>query len=161
MMPPPDEPFPGTAAAHFASTHWSLLWRARGCSSPEADEALSTLCSTYWYPLYVYIRRRVDSIDRAEELTQEFFARLLQNDFLASVDPSRGRFRAFLLACCNHFLANERDWQGAQKRGGSRTVLSLDFRTARERFGQEPADKLTPQRLFERRLGNHAAGRNP
>lgn len=150
-MEPADEPNPVPPAASFASTQWSLVLLARGQSSPAADDAMATLCRTYWYPLYVYIRRRVGSADQAEELTQEFFTRLLTNDFLANVDQGRGRFRAFLLACCNHFLANERDRARAHKRGGGRPVLSLDFRAAAQRYGNEPADTLTPQRLFERR----------
>jgi RNA polymerase sigma factor (sigma-70 family) len=124
---------------------------ARGQPSPEANEALAALCRTYWYPLYVYIRRRTGSADEAEDLTQEFFTRLLQNDFLASVDRARGRFRAYLLACCNHFLANEHDRARAHKRGGDRATLALDFRSAAERYQHEPADTLTPQRLFDRR----------
>jgi RNA polymerase sigma-70 factor (ECF subfamily) len=150
-MKPVDEPNPVSPADHFASTHWSLIVLARGRSSPQADEALAALCQAYWYPLYVYIRRRVGSADRAEELTQEFFARLLEKDFLGSVDRARGRFRAFLLACCNHFLSNERDLERAQKRGGGRPVLSLDFPSADQRYRHEPADTLTPERLFDRR----------
>jgi len=150
-MQPADDPRPILPATPFASTHWSLVLLARGQPSAAADEALAALCETYWYPLYAYIRRRVGSADRAEELTQEFFTRLLQNDFLAHVDQTRGRFRAYLLACCSHFLANERDHAQAQKRGGGRTILSLDFHDADQRYSHEPADTLTPQRLFDRR----------
>jgi RNA polymerase sigma-70 factor (ECF subfamily) len=150
-MPRAEEPNPAAPPAQFASTHWSLVLLARDRRSPAADEALAALCRAYWYPLYVYIRRRIGSADEAEELTQEFFTRLLQDDFLANVDQSRGRFRAYLLACCNHFLANERDRARALKRGGGRPTLSLDFRAADQRYGHEPADTLTPQRLFERR----------
>jgi len=150
-MNPAEESNPAPPAGQFASTHWSLIVLARGRPAPEADEALAALCRVYWYPLYVYIRRQVGSADRAEELTQEFFVRLLQSDFLAHVDQARGRFRAFLLACCNHFLANQRDQERAQKRGGGRTILSLDFLSAEHRYQHEPADTLTPERLFDRR----------
>jgi RNA polymerase sigma-70 factor (ECF subfamily) len=150
-MHSPDNPNPVPAAAPFASTHWSLVLLARGRPSPAANEAMAALCRAYWYPLYAYIRRRVGSAADAEDLTQEFFTRLLQNDFLATVDRSRGRFRAFLLACCNHFLANECDRARAQKRGGGRAILSLDFRDADQRYATEPAETLTPERLFGRR----------
>jgi RNA polymerase sigma-70 factor (ECF subfamily) len=113
--------------------------------------------------------------DQAEDLTQEFFARLLEKGFLESVDKAKGRFRAFLLVCCKHFLANARDHARAQKRGGGRVVLSLDFASAAQRYRLEPADTLTPERLFDRRwaltlldcvleqLGNefHDSGKGP
>jgi RNA polymerase sigma-70 factor (ECF subfamily) len=135
----------------FASTRWSVVLLARDRAAAEADAALEALCRAYWYPLYAYIRRQVGSADQAEELTQEFFTRFLEKDFLDAVDRDRGRFRSFLLACCKHFLANERDRVRAQKRGGGRALLSLDFVSAAERYHREPADSLTPERLFERR----------
>lgn len=135
----------------FAPTQWSLVLLARDRASPRADEALATLCRAYWYPLYAYIRRQVPTAEQAEDLTQEFFARLLEKDFLRTVDRGRGRFRAFLLACCKHFLANERDRAGARKRGEGCAVLSLDFASAADRYRREPADTLTPEKLFERR----------
>jgi RNA polymerase sigma-70 factor (ECF subfamily) len=116
-----------------------------------ADSALETLCRTYWYPLYVCIRRQAANAREAEDLTQEFFTRLLEKGFLDALNRDKGRFRAFLLACCKHFLANERDRARAQKRGGGRPVLSLDFASAAERYRLEPTDTLTPERLFERR----------
>jgi RNA polymerase sigma-70 factor (ECF subfamily) len=135
----------------FATTQWSLVLRARDRAAPQAGEALAALCRAYWYPLYAYIRRQVPTAEQAEDLTQEFFARLLSQDFLRTVDPSRGRFRAFLLACCKHFLANERDRAGARKCGGDCSILSLDFASAADRYRREPADTLTPEKLFERR----------
>jgi DNA-directed RNA polymerase specialized sigma24 family protein len=138
-------------AEPFAPTQWSLVLLACDRASPQADAALATLCRTYWYPLSAYIRRQVPTTEQAEDLTQEFFARLLEKDFLRTVDPGRGRFRAFLLACCKHFLANERDRAGAAKRGGGCAILSLDFATAADRYRREPADTLTPEKLFERR----------
>lgn len=139
-------------AAGFASTHWSVILLAGGArSAPEVQEALARLCSAYWYPLYVYIRRQGHSADDAEELTQEFFTRFLEKDFLGAVDRSRGRFRTFLLACCRHFLANQREFARAQKRGGGRPGLSLDFPGAAERYRAEPVSAETAERLFERR----------
>jgi RNA polymerase sigma-70 factor (ECF subfamily) len=144
MSPAPD-------SGRFASTHWSLVLQARDRTSPQAAEALASLCRGYWYPLYVFIRRQVGLADRAEELTQEFFARLLEKDFLASADQSRGRFRSFLLACCKHFLANQHDADRAQKRGGGQAPVSLDLHEAGQRYDLEPAGGLSPEKLFERR----------
>jgi RNA polymerase sigma-70 factor (ECF subfamily) len=138
-------------AEPFATTQWSLVLLARDRASPQANEALAALCRAYWYPLYAYVRRQVRTAEQAEDLTQEFFARVLEKDFLRTVDRSRGRFRAFLLACCKHFLANERDRAGARKRGGDCTVLSLDFQSAADRYRREPADPMTPEKLYERR----------
>src|SRR5262249_3747402 len=133
--------------AGFASTRWSLVLRARD----GADAALEMLCRTYWYPVYAYVRRRTGAVDLAEELTQEFFTRLLEKDFPEGVDRDKGRFRPFRLACCKHLLANERARARALKRGGGRPVLSLDFPSAAERYRLEPADTLTPEKLFDRR----------
>jgi RNA polymerase sigma-70 factor (ECF subfamily) len=150
MSAPNDSPH-GAARDAFPSTHWSVIVLARAQPSPAADAALAALCQTYWYPLYAYIRRQCGSADSAEDLTQEFFTRLLARDFLARLSPTGGKFRAYLLACCKHFLANQRDYDRARKRGGGQSVLALDWRGANERFAQEPADTLTPERLFERR----------
>jgi RNA polymerase sigma-70 factor (ECF subfamily) len=139
------------APGRFATTHWSVVLAARARGEPQAEEALSALCRTYWYPLYAYIRRRGHSAEDAQDLTQAFFTRLLEKNDLAQVDPQKGRFRSFLLAACNHFLSNERDRQKAQKRGGGRAALSLDWSDAEGRYLVEPADGLTPERLFERR----------
>jgi RNA polymerase sigma-70 factor (ECF subfamily) len=137
--------------SQFATTHWSLVLAARDRAEPGADDALSSLCGLYWYPLYAYVRRRGHGADEAHDLTQEFFARLLEKDFLAGVDRGKGQFRSFLLAACNHFLANEHDRARAKKRGGGRAVLSLDAADAEGRYLGEPADALTPEKLFERR----------
>jgi len=135
----------------FASTQWSLVLQARQRDSPEADQALAALCRAYWYPIYAYLRHKVKSVERAEDLTQEFFVRFLQKDFLAPIDRDKGNFRAYLLACCNHFLANQADRDHAQKRGGGRLIHSLDFPSAQQRYLHEPADTLTPERLYQRR----------
>jgi RNA polymerase sigma-70 factor (ECF subfamily) len=139
-------------AGGFASTHWSVVLLAGGARTvPQVQEALARLCSAYWYPLYVFIRRQGHTANEAEELTQEFFTRFLEKDFLSTVDKSRGKFRTFLLACCKHFLANQRDFAQAQKRGGGRPALCLDFHGAAERYRTEPASAETAEKLFERR----------
>jgi RNA polymerase sigma-70 factor (ECF subfamily) len=139
-------------AASFATTHWTLVLAARrGGHAPEARAALTALCQSYWFPLYAFIRRQGHAADEAQDLTQEFFARLLEKDFLDAVDREKGRFRSFLLAACKHFLANERDRARARKRGGGRRPLPLDLRDAEARFGHEPAHTLTAEKLFDRR----------
>lgn len=139
-------------AGGFASTLWSVVLLAGGArNAPEVQEALGSLCSAYWYPLYAFIRRQGNAAGDAEELTQEFFARFLEKDSLAVVDKSRGKFRTFLLACCQHFLANQRDFTRAKKRGGGRPALSLDFPGAAERYRVEPASAETAEKSFERR----------
>ena len=139
------------ASSRFATTHWSVVVAAGHHSSPQAREALATLCRTYWYPVYVFIRRQGFSADESQDLTQEFFARLLEKHFLAQVDQEKGRFRSFLLAACKHFLSNERDRARAKKRGGGREPISIDVDDAESRYRLEPAHELTPERLFERR----------
>jgi RNA polymerase sigma-70 factor (ECF subfamily) len=135
----------------FATTRWSLILAAQDRNAPVSRAALDELCRVYWYPLYAYVRRRGFAHDRAQDLTQDFFARLLEKDALALVEQNRGRFRSFLLAACQHFLANERDRDRAQKRGGGRHVLTLDFSDAEQRYHREPAHAETAERLFERR----------
>ena len=120
-------------------------------ASVQADGALAALCSAYWYPLYVFIRRRGNDAEAAADLTQGFFTLLIEKEYLRTVDPSRGRFRAFLLAACKNFLANEHDREKAMKRGGGRALLSIDRRDAEGRYLAEPANELTAERLFKRR----------
>ena len=138
-------------AAHFATTHWTLVLTAQRPDSSLAFDALSQLCQTYWYPLYVYVRRRGYDAHDGQDLTQEFFARLLQKDFLGSVDRDKGKFRSFLLASMNHFLAKEWKRANRQKRGGGGVIVSLDDDSAEHRYRQEPATDLTADKLFERR----------
>lgn len=139
-------------SAGFAATRWTVvLAAAKGRDSPQAADALSELCRTYWYPLYAFIRRRGYESHEAEDLTQEFFARLLEKHVLAGIDREKGKFRAFLLAAAKHFLANERDRTQAQKRGGGRAMIAWDSLNAEARYRLEPAHDLTPERLFERR----------
>jgi RNA polymerase sigma-70 factor (ECF subfamily) len=142
---------PAPRAGHFATTQWSCVLAARDRSSPGSREALASLCAIYWYPLFVYARRRCHDAEQARDLTQEFFARLLEKDFLKVVDRDKGKFRTFLLAAFQHFLLNEFDRARARKRGGDRLFLSLDLAAAEERYHREPAHELTPEKLFERR----------
>jgi RNA polymerase sigma-70 factor (ECF subfamily) len=119
-------------------------------SSPDSSKALSTLCQDYWYPLYAYARSVVRDVDEAQDLTQGFFTKLLEKDYLAIAQPERGRFRSFLLTAFKHFLANEWDKARAQKRGGGRSPVSLDFAAGEERYVREPADELTPERIYDK-----------
>jgi len=149
--PAPSDSVPGPAA-RFAETHWSLvLTAARGGDSTRAGDALAALCQTYWYPLYAFVRRQGHAPHDAQDLTQEFFARLLAKNWLADVNRERGKFRSFLLAAMKHFLANEWDKANAQKRGGGAPLLSLDTESAEGRYSLEPADTTTADKLFERR----------
>lgn len=137
------------------TTHWSVVLAAADGSSPDCDRALATLCRTYWYPLYAFVRRQGHPAHEAEDLTQEFFARVLEKQYLDGVGPEKGRFRTFLLVCLRRFLANEWDRKRALKRGGGKSPLSfdfaIDFEGADARYRLEPAHDLTPERLFERR----------
>lgn len=135
----------------FATTRWSLILAARDRHSPAAETALGELCTAYWYPLYAFIRRSGRDATAAEDLTQEFFARLLEKSWLGQADQAKGRFRTFLVTACRNFLANEYDREIALKRGGGRVALSFDFGDADDRYAREPAHDLTPERLFERR----------
>lgn len=150
-MPKQDTTPQPSDAAGFAATRWTLvLTAARGSVSPSAAQAMAELCRIYWYPLYAYIRRRGSDAPEAEDLTQEFFLRLLTKNYLATVDREKGKFRAFLLASLKHFLANEWDRSQAQKRGGGQVDLHLDTLSAESRYRLEPWHDLTPERLFER-----------
>jgi RNA polymerase sigma factor (sigma-70 family) len=139
------------AGAQFTTTHWSVVLAAGQQDSPQATAAIATLCRTYWYPLYAYLRRRGYQAEDAQDLTQEFFTRLLQKNFPAQADRAKGKFRSFLLLTLNHFLSDERERARAGKRGGGQTLLSLDAESPEERYRLEPADETTPEKLFERR----------
>jgi len=135
----------------FRTTHWSLIVAAQDRDSTEARAALAELCESYWYPLYAFIRRQGHSMEDARDLTQEFFARLLEKGYILAADRERGKFRSFLLGSCKHFLANEHDRAKAQKRGGGVVIRSLDCQAAECRYVEEPAHESTPEKLFERR----------
>jgi RNA polymerase sigma factor (sigma-70 family) len=135
----------------FATTHWSVVQRVSDESESQAADALEQLCRTYWYPLYVYVRRQGRAPEDAQDLTQAFFAQLLVHESLQKVRREKGRFRSFLLASMNHFLADEWDRAHRQKRGGQSDHISFDAQDAETRYLIEPVDRLDPLRLYERR----------
>lgn len=134
----------------FATTQWSVVLRAAHSDNSEARSALELLCRRYWFPLYAYTRRRVPQIHEAQDLTQEFFLRVLSKNVLAAASPERGRFRSYLLTSLKNFLANEWDRATAQKRGGGCETLPLDWDSGESRLSLEPTHDMTPERQFER-----------
>jgi RNA polymerase sigma-70 factor (ECF subfamily) len=134
----------------FVTTHWSVVLTAQDKDSPRSLEALESLCRTYWYPLYAFVRRQGRSPHDAQDLTQGFFTRLLEKDYLRSVDSGKGKFRTFLLVALKRFMLNEWDHQHAQKRGGFAPVISIDQELAESRFSSELAHRLQPDVLFDR-----------
>jgi len=145
-------PPPGAAGRQsvFVTTRWSVVLTAGRRDTTRARAALESLCQTYWYPLYAYVRRRGHSPEDARDLTQEFFVRLLVRESLANADPDRGKFRSFILGAMNYFLADERAKLQTQKRGGGQKILSLDLMAAEQRFDLEPADNATPDKSFDK-----------
>ena len=137
---------------HFVTTRWSVVLAAgTELSSSGAREALTTLCEMYWYPLYAFLRSRGYGAEDAQDLTQAFFARLLEKDTIGHADPARGRFRSFLLTALKNFAANEHDRQSARKRGGGSHLVSLESGSAEDRFQLEPPSDETPETVFDRR----------
>ena len=134
----------------FATTRWSLVVSAGRQSSADSQRALESLCEVYWYPLYVYVRRRVADVNEAQDLTQAFFAELLEKHYVGAATPDRGRFRAFLLTALKHYLSKQWEKDRAQKRGGGRLPISLDFQAANSSLSTEPASGLTPEQLYDR-----------
>jgi RNA polymerase sigma-70 factor (ECF subfamily) len=149
-MPPETSEQNVSPKGAFAQTRWSVVLAAGGEGS-HAGQALERLCATYWYPLYAFVRRQGKSAHDAQDLTQGFFARLLEKKDLTAVDRGRGRFRSFLLAAMQHYLANEWDRAHTQKRGGGMTILSIDDAEAERRYHEEPAEQVTAEQLFDRR----------
>ena len=135
--------------ADFATTRWTLVQQAGDAAHPGAAEALDYLCRVYWPPVYVYFRRKGLDTARAADLTQDFFARILENRYFEQARRERGSFRSFLLTCARNFLMNEWDRQRAQKRGGGAPLLPLDWGPVEERFQREPRHSLTPECIFE------------
>lgn len=135
----------------FATTRWTVVLEAGQAGSAEAAKALEELCRAYWYPLYAYVRRQGRDSHDAQDLVQEFFARLLERNHIRLADRNRGRFRTFLLTSLQHFLIN--DWRKAnrEKRGGGRQVISIDADATEIRFLAEPAEQRSPDKEFERR----------
>ena len=158
--------------SRFATTHWSVVLAAGKSSSAQHKQALSTLCQTYWFPLYAYLRRGGYNAHESADYTQGFFAKMLEKHYLKQVKPMPGKFRSFLLASLKHFVANERARARAKNRGGGRTALSFDFENAENQYALEPADDLSPDKVFEKswaltvlertmdRLESELAGKN-
>lgn len=144
------EPATPQSDARFATTHWSVVLKASQPDRTGYCQALETLCRTYWYPLYTYLRRKGYSTHQAEDFTQGFFATLLEKHRLECADPARGRFRSFLLVSLKHFVSDETERVQARKRGGDRHVFSLDVCEGERRYMLEPADDLSPEGVFER-----------
>ena len=138
-----------TGRAQFANTHWSVVLLAGQSASPLCQEALENLCASYWHPLYAFLKRQGYAPADAKDLTQGFFAKFLEKNYLSSVNPARGKFRSFLLAALKNFLANEWDRAHAEKRGGKHTFVSIDEQTAEGRYQVEPASTITPEALFD------------
>ncbi len=138
-------------AAQFATTHWTVVCSAGGADSLHAREALEKLCRTYWYPVYAFVRRAGRSSHDAQDLTQEFFARLLEKNSFAAADRRRGKFRSFLLTSLKNFLVKEWERAHAQKRGGGEVLVPLPTDEAERRYALEPADTQTAETIFERR----------
>jgi RNA polymerase sigma factor (sigma-70 family) len=142
----------GASPALFTTTHWSVILTAANQETPEAAAALERLCRIYWYPLYAYVRRRGYSLEDAQDLIQEFFLRLLRKHYLGQINPSKGKFRSFLVAAINHFLADEWDRASAVKRGGRVTFLALDHDSAEQRLAGA-STRHSPEQIFERCWG--------
>jgi RNA polymerase sigma-70 factor (ECF subfamily) len=147
--PPP--PWLRGGGSRFATTRWSVVAAAGKSPSPQSRRALEELCASYWYPLYVFTRRRRHAAAEAQDLVQGFFAELLEKGTLAAADEERGRFRTFLLAVYQRFLGHERERARARKRGGGRRIVSFDATDAEDRYRREPFHELTPERIYERR----------
>ena len=149
--------------ATFATTHWSVVLAAGQGESTRAAAALEQLCCTYWYPLFAFVRRYGYNQEDAQDVVQEFFARLLAKDYLARANPHKGRFRSFLLTALKNLLCDEHDKASRLKHGGGQAILSLDAQVAEDRYRLEPADAHTPEQLYERSwaaaLLERAAGR--
>ncbi len=140
----------GKTKGLFDETNWSLIKAAQAGQTSQARVALAELCTSYWFPLYAYVRRRGYASDQAQDLTQGFFLSLLEHDFLKGIGREKGKFRSFLLTSCRNYLINQGDRQRAKKRGHGRVVFNIDHTDAEGRYAREPASKLTAERIFER-----------
>lgn len=139
------------ASPVFATTVWTVVLAAGDPDHPGATAALERLCRTYWYPVYAYVRRKGRAAAEAEDLTQEFFSRLLGRGFPAGIHREGGKFRSYVLRALDHFLVNEWRRGAAAKRGGGATTFSLDGIEAEARYAIEPKDDATPESLYDRR----------
>ena len=151
MIPGSYKPAEPSSQQSFVTTHWSVVLAARAPDAPQAAAALAELCRTYWYPLYAFVRRKGHSPPDAQDLTQAFFARLLEKNYVAQADRERGRFRTYLLAALSHFLADEWDKTQRLKRGGGLEIISFDAASAEERYRLEPVEQFDAAKLYERR----------
>jgi RNA polymerase sigma factor (sigma-70 family) len=142
---------PTSPAGSFATTHWSVVLAAGASESSTAAPALERLCRTYWPAVYVLTRRFGHNPDEARDLTQAFFARILERRWVAGADPEKGRFRGFLVTTVKRFLADNLDWERALKRGGGQTMVSFETVTEETWYGLEPRDDRSPDWLFDRR----------
>jgi RNA polymerase sigma factor (sigma-70 family) len=149
-MPESTPETPTAAGAQFRTTHWSVVVRAGDVNRTDAGPALAELCQIYWFPLYAFARRQGRNPADAEDLTQAFFARLLERNFVAKAEPEKGRFRTFLLTVFRRYLASEWNREHAKKRGGFQTIVSLDAAWAESRYGIEPGHGESADVLFER-----------
>jgi DNA-directed RNA polymerase specialized sigma24 family protein len=155
-----DRPDSAPGSDHqFAVTRWSVVLVAGHRSSPDSRRALQSLCEAYWYPLYAYVRRRVTDVNDAQDLTQAFFAELLAKNYVATANSERGRFRAFLLTSLKHFLSKEWEKAKAQRRGGGKAPISLDFQSADTQYRLEPACNLTAEQIYDREWAVALLGR--
>jgi RNA polymerase sigma-70 factor (ECF subfamily) len=134
----------------FQTTEWSLVLAAGQGGSPTAEDALARLCALYWYPVFAFVRRKGHAPEDAQDLTQGFFARLIEKGDLGDADRSRGRFRTFLLTACQHYLANERDREITKKRGGGQTPVPIDTAVAERRYERALSHDETPERVYDR-----------
>jgi DNA-directed RNA polymerase specialized sigma24 family protein len=134
----------------FPSTRWSRIVAAADLATPEAQAALADLCSAYWYPIYAFVRRKGNDAEKSLDLTQGYFTRLLEKGVLAGADRRKGRFRSFLRADCEHYLIDQHRRETAQQRGGGVALIPIDAQDAEGRYRYEPADTMTPDRLFDR-----------
>ena len=143
-------PAPPAKGQWFMTTHWSVVLAAGRESTSASDEAMQQLCRTYWPPLYAYIRRQGYSPHDAQDLTQGFFAQLIEKNFVGIAEREKGKFRSFLLTALNYFLNGERDRANAAKRGGGRIIISLDDCAGEDFAAVEPASGSTPEKEFQR-----------
>jgi len=150
MYDPKHSQTPTTGNAAFMTTRWSIVRAAGDSAAPKHEQALSTLCETYWFPLYAYLRRNGHDVNEAADHTQAFFARLLDKKYLGQVRPKPGKFRSFLLTALKHFVSNQYKYARAKKRGGGKKILSLNYDQAEDRYALEPATDLSPEKLFEK-----------
>ena len=144
----------------FRTTDWSMVAAAGSSKDPASSQALERLCTIYWYPVYAFVRWHRHDASAAQDLTQEFFTRLIERRSIGVASPERGRFRSFLLASLKNFLANQRDHDRAAKRGGGYAFLSLDSESGEIRYRREPVDNRTPDKAFETRWALAMLGRS-